>query len=289
MNILFTSMNSEPIAIKLIAIGEPTTGANKYTTDTLTSSQQYTIGNWITTEGGFINFDYRGKSVNESNYYKFITSGGDIAISGNFNNGLDYYYYNMFKDSKEIIDATSIQLTPFAVGEHGAQNMFANCTNLTGVPSKFPRWVNNWCYAGMFANCTSLKEFPAILSRSNTGTFAWMFQNCTALTSAPVLSSFNTQPFCCNGMFQNCISLKEAPVITYSPLSEGCYKNMFMDCKSLSSITIGFDNWNKNNTTAATENWVKGVSYSGTFNKPKQLSAEFGPSRIPNGWDVNNN
>ncbi|MBO7713614.1 MAG: hypothetical protein J6S85_26210 [Methanobrevibacter sp.] len=167
--------------------------------------------------------------------------------------------------------------------------MFANCTNLTGVPSKFPNWVNNWCYAGMFANCTSLKEFPAILSRSNTGTFAWMFQNCTALTSAPVLSSFNTQSFCCNGMFQNCISLREAPVITYSILSDGCYKNMYMDCKSLSSITVNFPKWNNNDAINATENWVKGVSYNGTFNKSNRLSAEFGPSRIPNGWDVNNN
>ena len=287
MNVLFTSINQQPIAIKLITIGSPTSGNHTYKTDTLTSSQQYSVGDWITTESGFIEFSYDIKSgQNSSNYYKFVTSGADLAISGLFYSTQNYAYCHLFDGCKTIVDASEVKFNDQAstvryLGKHGCEEMFANCTSLTATPSIFPRYPNEWVYAGMFFNCTSLKDCPITINYGNTGAYSWMFMNCTSLTGAPTLGNFQMRPFIYNSMFQNCTSLTVAPNLPANTLDEGCYKNMFMGCKNLSSISVGFANWGED----ATENWVKGVASNGVFNKPNNLSAEYGVSRIPVGWN----
>lgn len=290
MNVLFTSINQQPIAIKLITIGSPTSGNHTYKTDTLTSSQQYSVGDWITTESGFIEFSYDIKSgQNSSNYYKFVTSGADLAISGLFNSTQNYAYCHLFDGCKTIVDVSEVRFSGFQARKHMCEEMFANCTSLTVAPSTLPQGTGEWCFAGMFFNCTSLKDFPAAIKNTysaKTGAFSWMFMNCTSLTGAPALNIFNSiAPYLYNSMFQNCTSLTDAPEIKLLAMREGCFKNMFMGCKNLSSITVDFFSWDRDGTTDATENWVKGVASNGVFNKPNNLSAEYGVSRIPLGWN----
>lgn len=289
MNVLFTSINQQPIAIKLITIGSPTSGNHTYKTDTLTSSQQYSVGDWITTESGFIDFSYDIKSgQNSSNYYKFVTSGADLAISGLFKSIQNYAYCHLFDGCKTIVDASEVRFSG-SQQKHMCEEMFANCTSLTVAPSTLPQGTGDWCCAGMFFNCTSLKDFPAAIKNTysaKTGAFSWMFMNCTSLTGAPALNIFNSiAPYLYNSMFQNCTSLTDAPEIKLVAMREGCFKNMFMGCKNLSSITVNFASWDRDGTTDATENWVKGVASNGVFNKPNKLSAEYGISRIPVGWN----
>ena len=283
MNILFTSINQNPIAIKLIKVGSPSTNNNTYTTDTLTSSQQYTVGDWITSQSGFINFNYDlKKGQNSSNYYKFVTSGGDLEISGIFSSAQKYAYTHLFDGCKTIVDASKAvhKDTLRYFGEHGCEQMYANCTSLTATPSAFPTYPNAWSYAGMFFNCTSLKDCPVTFSFGNTGSYSWMFMNCSSLTGVPDLPNVLTRPFIYNSMFQGCTSLKDSPTISLTTLSDGCCKNMFMNCKNLTGITVNFTNWNDD----ATENWVKGVAINGEISKPAALSEKRGPSYFPEKW-----
>lgn len=282
MSIIFTSVNHDPIAIKLIRHGQPTLyGDNKYTTDTIVEQQNYTIGEWITTSG-FINFDLRDVSKSNADYCQFVTSGGDIAISGVIGQSGKYRNYNLFKGCKNIVDASQIQINGIG-SDHCCENMFADCTKLRSGPYLFHEWAQRWAYAGMFYNCQSLTG-TALPKGSilHEGCYSWMFYNCKNLSTAPVLSSAGTSPYCYNSMFQGCSNLTATPVLSATNLKEGCYKNMFIDCKNLRQINIKFKNWDE----AATENWVKYLPPTGIFYKPEQLNTTYGKDYIPKGWST---
>jgi len=114
-----------------------------------------------------------------------------------------------------------------------------------------------------------------------------MFRYCTSLVNGPsVLSAMNLYDSCYMSMFYGCSSLTQAPELPAIELVSNCYRSMFSGCSSLNSIEVGFTDWNE--SLSATLNWVKDVSTSnGNFICPSNLSAEFGPNRIPNNWSIN--
>ena len=86
-------------------------------------------------------------------------------------------------------------------------------------------------------------------------------------------------------MFSQQSILIKAPVIHNKSLGNECYKNMFNNCIRLQNITCLHTEYNAEKYN----NWVKGVSATGTFTKSGNMSAfPSGDSGIPTGWTVEN-
>ena len=85
-------------------------------------------------------------------------------------------------------------------------------------------------------------------------------------------------------MFYNCTSLEHAPYLAAKELVGGCYSNMFESCSSLRYISAAFLT---EPSTNYTQNWVNGVSSTGTFYKNSDAQWNItGVDGIPSGWEV---
>ena len=92
---------------------------------------------------------------------------------------------------------------------------------------------------------------------------------------------------CYSSMFYGCTALAQAPELPATTLLRTCYNNMFRDCINIDCIKCSFKAF-----TSATEQWLTGVSSTGTFICPTALGTnetiQRGPSYCPEGWTVIN-
>ena len=111
-----------------------------------------------------------------------------------------------------------------------------------------------------------------------------MFSGCTSLTQAPELPATTLTDSCYDQMFYGCSSLTEAPTLTATTLANNCYYWMFSSCSKLNYIKALFTT---TPSSTYTDNWVSGVSSTGTFVKSSaatwDVTGEYG---IPSGWTV---
>ena len=144
-------------------------------------------------------------------------------------------------------------------------------------------------YYRLFRNCSAVVDASG-LSLPHTelapSCYAYMFEGCRTLSTAPSLPATTLAPYCYEGMFYNCKSLSTAPVLPATTLANWCYYQMFEGCTNLSSIEVAFTDWKSD--IYATYLWVNGVAPTGIFYKPSALSTEYGVSRIPTNWTINN-
>jgi hypothetical protein len=111
-----------------------------------------------------------------------------------------------------------------------------------------------------------------------------MFYGCSKLTTAPELPATTLNGQCYVGMFQNCYALTTTPVLPATTLSAQCYMSMFQSCSRITEITCFATDISASNCT---QNWLSGVSSSGTFYKdPTMTSWTTGANGIPSGWTV---
>ena len=228
----------------------------------------------------------------------------------------DYCYYGMFEGCTSLTTAPALPATTLANSCYGY--MFEGCTSLTTAPA-LPATTMEWmCYENMFYECTSLTTAPALPATTLArGCYEKMFYGCTRLTTAPelpattlagecyqymfygcesltdvpsVLPATKLESDCYAGMFSGCTSLTAAPVLPATILVDGCYYNMFYVCTNLNSIT-SYAVYIPN--SGCTEEWVEGVSGSGTFQINPVLDPAdpqpwylYDPYGIPAGWIV---
>lgn len=123
-----------------------------------------------------------------------------------------------------------------------------------------PETPIDYCYATLFMDCQDMTTPPKILP-------------------ATILSSG-----CYSGMFRGCVSLTTAPELPATTLASSCYNGMFQGCTSLNYIKAMFTT---EPTTSYTNNWVNGVSGSGTFVKNSAAQWDVtGNYGVPSGWTV---
>ena len=137
--------------------------------------------------------------------------------------------------------------------------------------------------------------------RGNTTTipckycFYRLFYNCP-ITTAPELPATKLTEFCYYYMFQNCTRLEKSPILSATTLEDRCYGGMFYGCSNLKCIYFDNKTWGALYTifyaneliskTYSTSDWVSGVSSTGTFVCPKELSKIYDNSHIPSRWNV---
>lgn len=193
-------------------------------------------------------------------------------------------YMEMFQGCTSLRTAPSLPATTLASNCYC--QMFYNCTNLTTAPSLPATTLADWCYQYMFYSCTSLTTAPELPATAlSNGCYANMFRGCTSLAVAPELPARNLmlQTYSC--MFYGCTSLQRAPDLPASVLKFESYNAMFYGCSSLNYIKcLAKDN----DADACTNNWLYGVSSSGTFVKSSEMYTSWsrGNSGIPYNWTV---
>ena len=145
-----------------------------------------------------------------------------------------------------------------------ANNMYADCTNLTKVMdlSNILKIDNG---GGMYKNCTSLTEVSDNNNVNEINDCQYMYSGCTNLKTGMDLSK---------------VKVIKKPM--YSWITNG-FCNMYNNCSKLEEIIApNISVWDTNKFT----DWVKGVAANGTFYKPKGLEIPTGNNGIPTGWTV---
>lgn len=256
---------------------------------------------------------------------KFTISNGNCNVGGNVMSmvyGADFVdktevvnnnqFTSMFKGCTNVIDASKLLLPATTLTENCYTNMFYGCTSLVNPPALPATTLAQYCYNNMFQGCTSLVNAPALPATTlASDCYSVMFKGCTSLVSAPTLPATTLADYCYQYMFSGCTSLVNAPALPATTLASNCYGNMFAGCTSLvkapalHATTLNskcynniFKGCSKLNyikamfttspSTNYMENWVSGVSASGTFVKNSAATWEnsFGTSGIPSGWTV---
>ena len=193
-------------------------------------------------------------------------------------------YCEMFKECTSLTAAPSLPAETIA--ENCYNSMFYGCTSLTTAPSLPAETLAACCYLGMFYGCTSLTTAPSLPAETLVACcYLGMFSGCTSLTTAPELKATTLADHCCDSMFSRCTSLTTAPELKAKTLNgEGCYESMFYGCTNLNYVKCLATYIS---STYCTEDWLSGVSASGTFVKAENMTSwGSGASGIPTGWTV---
>jgi hypothetical protein len=143
------------------------------------------------------------------------------------------------------------------------------------------------CFYKLFKQCDGLIDASQLILPSTTLTnscYAHMFYGCSNLVNGPALPATTLATNCYLGMFEECPSLVNAPELPATTLATECYAQMFYGCTNLKEIKVHFTAYNN----SALNDWVNGVSSTGTFYKQSALPLEYGLNRIPEGWTVIN-
>lgn len=255
-------------------------------------------------------------------YGMFMRCSGLVNAPAIRATSMDYWScYEMFEDCESLVYAPSMSAT--VLGESCCCLMFANCVNLRKAPSLPATTLEDGCYRQMFSGCKNLEYAPSLPATiMEYECYEYMFRNCTNLASAPSLPATTLAANCYSGMFMNCTSLVEAPALpatsfvdksnifssygAYEEMFSGCtsltkaptlpatslyyscYSKMFEKCEKLSEVKVYLPSWREedDDEDSWTVDWLADVAPTGTFICPKELPIEYGPSRIPEGWNV---
>lgn len=213
---------------------------------------------------------------------------GDDFVGKEDISSLQYTFYSLFGLMKDnLVDAKNLILPATTLSTGCYTHMFNGCTNLTTAPELPATTLTNEGYSAMFAGCTSLTVAPELPATTLAGScYTGMFEGCTNLTTAPALPATTLASNCYLGMFLNCTSLTTAPELLAESVyrKDGCYGNMFSGCTSLNYIKMLATDTSRN--ARALNNWVNGVSVTGTFVKNASATLPTGVNGIPDGWTV---
>ena len=203
-------------------------------------------------------------SLSTSDYYKYSFT-GTVEAHGNINS---------------LLCRNAASVTTLA--NYCYRSMFNGCTSLTKTPELPATTLAPACYRSMFSGCTSLTKTPELPATTLANDcYYYMFYNCISLTKAPELPATTLANYCYRSMFSGCTSLTKTPELPATTLANYCYYGMFYGCDSLVGISTRMNNITASNCLL---DWTNGVSPTGDFYCPPELTISTGPSGIPSGW-----
>ena len=191
-------------------------------------------------------------------------------------------YERMFYNCLNLTVAPELPATTLAPNCY--YFMFENCTSLATAPELPATTLADYCYFSMFADCASLTTAPQLPATTLANyCYYQMFAGCTSLTTAPELPATTLADCCYFSMFSRCTSLTTAPELPATTLVIGCYFEMFKNCYNLNYIKCLATDIS---AIGCTEDWLDGVSSTGTFVKHPSATWPTGNDGIPSGWTV---
>lgn len=237
--------------------------------------------------------------------YSYAWTFGDCSsLTGipNFRPIFDRIDDNMFKGTFENctslvnVDGLSALSSVNTIWTSGCWGMFQNCTALQSANLNFNSLgiVSGGSCSAMFKGCTNLKDIDVdfgLLSTNGSYFAKEMFSGCTSLTGVKFtlpssVANFGSKTNQLVDCFAGCSSIVDGSNIKLLPSSfnTSSYTNLFNGCTNLSSVYVGFSNWNGNGTS----NWMNGVqTNAGTFYCPNTLdTTDRNVNRVPQNWTV---
>ena len=196
---------------------------------------------------------------------------------------------------------TSLLAAPTQYADNAFRSAFSNgtCVDAVTTPAEvnwvdidsadpliLPSFVSKECYREMFRYCTSLTSVPNLPAEIAAQGCYWnMFRDCTGLETANINLALTTMAEdCCRELFRKCVNLTSVPILRASTLAQRCYKQMLSDCNKLTSITCLATDIS---AASCLDNWVSGISTSGTFYKDPNMSGwSKGNSGYPSNWTL---
>jgi hypothetical protein len=196
-------------------------------------------------------------------------------------------YSNNYNDIKIQLSGNIMSLITGNLQQFAFSGLFKDFRNLSTVSADFlpATSLAIYCYNYMFSGCTHLLNTPALPATTLAHRcYQGMFQNCTSLVTTSSLPATTLALRCYQYMFSGCTSLTTAPVLPATTLINNCYDNMFYGCTHLNYIKALFTT---TPSSTYTNNWVDGVSSTGTFVKNHNATWDVtGTNAIPSGWTV---
>ena len=229
-----------------------------------------------------------------------LNTGDTVCMKGNNSNGFSKGFStgtrlsNQFKMTGKIGASGNIMSLLYEDDFEGKltipcnycfYQMFIRCTALTTAPYLPATTLTNGCYSDMFYGCDSLTTAPELPATTLANScYNGMFYGCRSLTNAPELPATTLANSCYSDMFSDCTALTTTPELPATTLTDDCYYGMFSCCTNLNYIKMLATDISAN---GCLENWVTGVSSTGTFVKhPNMTSLPTGDCGIPTGWTV---
>ena len=217
----------------------------------------------------------------EINYARVTVIGRDslFNVSGNIMSllyGDDFALYDTFEDLSEF------NYNSYSI----FQNLFADQNVYSAKDLILPSTTIENCYLGMFDNCSNLVDAPKLPAlQLSANCYREMFKGCLALTTAPELPA-TTLTYCCYyRMFRGCTSLVTAPDLLAIELTDGCYSFIFHGCNNLNYVKALFVQIGKYDIDPL-DDWLYGVSRTGTFVKNANTTWDNREVGIPDQWTV---
>ena len=202
----------------------------------------------------------------------------DVSLEYSLDNGNTWNLYDFYEGEPE--------------GEFIYLNNIGDTVKFRGENESFALDINSepgWYYFGINGSVRCDGHITSIFN--NVGgdypltdyACEHLFANCDSLVTAPELPSTTLGEYCYSEMFVGCNSLEKAPELPATTLPNGCYYGMFSNCTSLRYIKAMF----LDVSSYSTEQWVFGVSPTGTFVKNAEATWNVtGINGIPDGWTV---
>ena len=132
--------------------------------------------------------------------------GGDMSSMTDMHSQCCRYLFrgNTFSKDTYLTDASELIL-PWETSAVGCyQQMFANCTALSGVPQLPATNLNTDCYQGMFENCSNITTAPELPATTLTiGCYWSMFAGCTKLNYVKMMATDVSAKDCLLGWVNN--------------------------------------------------------------------------------------
>lgn len=204
---------------------------------------------------------HRFNSTAQYKLYGNIVSlfSADHFSDENFWSPVNLDFRQLFDGCPGIVDASNLYLPFIKMWDQCYEWFFRGCVNLVNGPHElFANELSSYCYNGMFAGCTSLVNAPLLpsLNKAEYGAYKAMFSGCTSLENAQILPATSINNSCYDNMYEGCTNLKYVKCLATNP------------------------------SQAYLENWLRGVSATGTFVKKTNVTWPTGDNGIPNGWTV---
>lgn len=194
-------------------------------------------------------------------------------------------YSSMFNGCTSLETAPDIYAT--VISDQGnMQSMFESCTSLKEAAFMAEaESISSGCCINMYKECTSLTTAKKLPYTTLSDTcYYLMFAGCTSLNSVPddMLPATTLSQECYMNMFQNCSSLQTAPTLPAPNYNNYCYYNMFRNCSSLNHVRCLLTTFVSGGRN--TEDWLTGVSSTGTFEAKASANWDNSKYGYPSGW-----
>ena len=250
--------------VALIKNGSPS-GSFQTSRDGGNTWSDYTIGTSITLNTGD-KVSFRAKADRSSaqstqNYFNFSMKGKIEA----WHNVMSLYRTNDFATYESVV-------------VHAFYRLFRECTSLIKSPALPATTLASGCYTSMFSGCTSLAKNPALPATT-------LASGCTSLAKNPALPATTLASGCYQYMFWGCRSLTKALALPATTLADKCYYQMFYGCSSLNEVRCKMpSSYSSSQISSYANNWLYGVSSTGTFYTNVDAKWSSGASGIPTSW-----